>query len=101
MSLFDIPPIEPEPVVAPAPRPEYGVILKQTRSGRDILVCTATVAPAEVIADAEAKGLPLFTGGEIVRMKACPAEMVDHIIQVKLMYPGCTVEQILNGGAAG
>jgi len=99
MSLFDLPPLEPAPVVAPAPRQEYVVVLKQTRSGRDILVCTASVAPAEVIADAQSKGLPLFTGGEIVRMKACPAEMVDHIIQAKLTYPGCTVEQILNGAA--
>lgn len=97
MSLFDPSPIEPAPVVAPAQMQEYVVVLKQTRSGRDILVCTASVAPTEVIADAQSKGLPLFTGGEIVRMKACPAEMVDHIIQVKLTYPGCTVKQILDG----
>lgn len=94
MSLF-----EPDPVeqATPAEKQEYTIVIKQTRSGHDIMVCTAPVAPPEAIAEAELKNLPLFVGNEIMRMSTCPPEMVDHIIAVKLSFPGCSVEQIING----
>jgi hypothetical protein len=101
MSLFDLRPIEPEPVItAPDPKQEYALRVKQTKSGREIMVYTAAIAPADVIAEAEARGLALFTGPEILLMRDCVPKMVDHIISVKTTFPGCTVQQIINEAVA-
>lgn len=101
MSLFDLRPIEPEPSktepVKPVTQREYVVLMRQTKSGREIMVCTAAVAPADVVAEAKAKGLPLFTGTEIQLMRGCLPEMVEHILVAKIAFPGCSVQQIING----
>lgn len=100
MSLFDLRPIEPEPAkpepVKP-PQREYVVRMRQTKSGREIMVCTAAVAPPDVVAEAKAKGLPLFTGTEIQLMRDCLPEMVEQILSAKIAFPGCTVQEIING----
>jgi len=101
MSLFDLMPIETEPVTKPLKRPEYIVTIKPTRSGRKIMVCTAQITPQSVIDEACAKGLPLFNGGEIAIMRDCLPEMVEQIMKVKLEFPGCTVQQILSKGDQG
>jgi hypothetical protein len=101
LSLFDVPvPV----VVAAAPLVAavqgYLVTMRQTRSGKDIMVCTVHPAPAGAIAEAAAKKLPLFTGPEIRIMATCLPEMVDHILEAKRVFPGITIQQIINEGAA-
>jgi hypothetical protein len=96
MSLFDLQLPEPE-TSTPLPQTDYVVTLKTTRTGRPIMVCTAPIAPPEVVAEADAKGLPLFTAGEIVKMRDCLPEMVEQILAAKRTFPGCTVQQILSG----
>lgn len=95
MSLFERQPIiEHLPETSAA---DYIVTVKQMRSGREILLCTAATLPAEVIAEAAAKGLPLFTGNEIMRLRDCDPEMIEQILAVKTTFPGSTVMQIISG----
>jgi hypothetical protein len=98
LSLFDTPAEAPAPV--PPPEPEITFILKKTRSGRDIMVCSASPAPAHIVERAAIMGLPLFTGPEIMIMKNCPPEMVDHILAVKNTFAGADVEQIILEGVS-
>lgn len=97
MSLFDLPTPVLAPIRPPEPQKDYTLLVRQTRTGRLILVCTSPTAPAEAVAEAEEKGLPLFTGPEIMRMANCPPEVVEELIKQKLIFPGCTVEQVLSG----
>lgn len=97
MGLFDLEMPSEAATCAPKQQSDYVVKIKTTRSGRSILVCTAPVAPPQVITDAQKAGLPLFTGIEINNMRDCHPEMVDHILATKLTFPGCTVQQIING----
>lgn len=94
MSLFERQPVIEHP---PEPKADYVVTVKQTRTGRDIMVCTAATLPTEVIAEAAAKGLPLFTGNEIMRLRDCDPEMIEQILAVKTTFPGATVMQIISG----
>lgn len=98
MSLFESQPIIEHP---PEVKADYVVIIKQTRSVRDIMVCTAATLPEEVIAEATAKGLPLFTGNEIMRLRDCDTETIDRILAAKVTFPGCTVMQIISGAVQG
>jgi hypothetical protein len=95
LSLFDIP--VTAPVVSAVK--QLLVTIRQTKSGRDIMVTTLDPASPEVIAEAKAKGLPLFTTSEIRQMSDCPAEMVDHILAAKVTFPGATIQSIINEAA--
>ena len=91
LSLFE----DPAPITPQKPK-GYLVTIRQTKSGADIMVCTVHPPPAEAIEEAKAKGLSLFTGTEIQRMRQCPPEMVPYIMETKRVFPGSTIEQIIN-----
>ncbi|TLM66030.1 MAG: hypothetical protein FDZ69_07555 [Deltaproteobacteria bacterium] len=95
MSLFERYQVEPVEEAVPT-QSDYAVVIRQTKTGRDIMVCTAEIAPQAVIDEAAAMGLPLFVAPEIARMRHCHQDQVDHILATKRAFPGCTVQQILN-----
>ena len=90
LSLFE------EPARVEPKRPEYLLTVRQTKSGTDIMVCTVHPAPPAAIAEAAEKGIPLFTGVEIQRMRQCLPEVVPYIMEVKRVFPGSSVESIIN-----
>lgn len=95
MSLFERYPVE-SPATETLVHPDYVVVIRKTKAGRDIMVCTAKVAPQAVVDEAKAMGIPLFVAREIERMRHCHPDQVEHIIATKITFPGCTVESILN-----
>ena len=99
LELFDVP-VTPAPAapvaVEPKPEPRYLVTLRQTKTGKDIMVCTVHPAPPEAIAEAAEKNLPLFTAPEIRIMSTCLPEMVDHILEAKRVFPGITIQSIID-----
>lgn len=90
LSLFE------EPARVEPKRPEYLLTIRQTKAGHDIMVCTVHPAPPAAVTEAAEKGLPLFTGVEIQRMRQCPPEVVPYIMETKRVFPGSTVESIIN-----
>lgn len=90
LSLFE------EPAKVEPKRTEYLLTIRQTKGGMDIMVCTVHPAPAAAVAEAAEKGLPLFTGVEIQRMRQCPPEVVPYIMETKRVFPGSSVESIIN-----
>jgi len=69
--------------------------IKKTRSGRDILVCSVAPSPAEAMKIASDLGLALFTPAEIETMRGCHADLVDKIIEVKVVFPGADVAKVI------
>ena len=98
LELFDEVPVVPPP--APVVEPEITFVVKQTRAGQDIIVCSASPAPDEIIERAAIMGLPLFTGPEVMRLKDCPPAMIDKIVLAKLAFPGAEVSSLITEAAA-
>lgn len=99
LSDYDTPAAQ---VVEVQPEQEL-VVLKRTRAGHLIAVCTVHPAPQAIADDCAAmvdtetgrKGVPLFTPPEIRSMEGADPELVELVIAQKLAAPGSTVMSIL------
>lgn len=79
-------------VTQPTPaQPDYTVVIKNTRGGHTIMICTIEPAPASVIADAAAQHLPLFLPSEINALAGANQEAVTAAIMAKLAMPGSII----------
>lgn len=97
LSLFDAPKADPIPEKATDPAQEQLIVhIKKTRSGRDILVCTVQPAPDSALKMAAEQGLALFFPRDIELMRGCPADLVDKIIEIKSIFPGSDVSEIIH-----
>lgn len=100
LGMFDTPaPKRPEASPAPA-EPRYLVRFRKTRAGHDILLCSVTPFPAEVLELAAKENLPVFSFADIEVMRDCDREIVDHVVAVKREFPGAVVEAIIQEGRA-
>jgi hypothetical protein len=94
LSMFDAP-AAAATQAAPIAAPDFTVMIKRTRSGQDILVCSADPAPQSVIDRAGRDGLALFTFREIDAMRQCDQDLARKIIAAKLTFHGCSVTSIM------
>ena len=100
LSLFDTPTAPDLVDTAPDPQPEYVVTVRQTRTGRDILLYPGPTAPDSAIIMATERSLPLFTAPEIDVMRGAPDHLVEKIILAKVTFPGSSVSQSIQEAAA-
>lgn len=96
LSLFDAPKALPGQADQGEDQPAPVITrIKKTRSGRDILVCSVCPAPPDALKIASDLGLALFTPAEIETMRGCHADLVDKIIEVKVVFPGADVAKVI------
>lgn len=101
MSLFDGIPLEAYDTPAPPIRqlPPCLVTLRHASNGSEILLCSVTPPPAEVVADAKQRNLPLFTLDEIPAMRKAAADdprYIDNLIAARRIFGwgGSTTHQM-------
>ena len=78
----------------PAPIP-FTCVVKKTRAGRDLMLCSVEPFPIEAIQRAEREGLPLFGPSELAKLSNLDADSVDAILLSKEIFTGATVERCL------
>lgn len=95
LSLFDMP--KPAPASTDLTDDNLPLLtrIKKTRSGKDILVCSVHPIPDEVLKSAEKQGLAVFSPVEIETMRNCHPALVDRILEVKIVFPGASVESVI------
>jgi hypothetical protein len=96
LSLFDTP-TAPDPIER---APEYVATIRQTSTGREILVYPGSTPPAAALDLAVARKLALFNSEEIRTMAGCPDHLVEKIILAKITFPGSSVSRFIQEAAA-
>jgi len=95
-TLFDqLTKYDNQPAPAADVAPAFTCVIKQTRAGRDLMLCSVEPFPAEAINRAEREGLPLFGPGELARLANLDQQSVDAILLSKQIFTGATVERCL------
>jgi hypothetical protein len=98
LGMFDTPAaFEPEQTKKSAAT-DYVVRFSKTRAGYDVIVCTADPVPDDVLALGEQHNIPVFSGREIMLMRDCDPEMVNHVLAIKRKFPGTSVQEIIHEG---
>lgn len=97
LTCYDIPEETP---AATGPVDEHPqLIIKQTRTGRPIAVCSVDPAPQSILEEGQQYDLPVFTPAEILLMTGAPDDLVAIIIAAKRAWPGARVESYIQRGA--
>lgn len=104
LSSYDTP-AAPVAEARPEPTVQDLVVLRRTRGGHLIAVCTMDRPPQAIanecaeMVDAETgrKGVPLFVPAEIRRLAGCDPDQVEQVLMVKHTFPGATVMAVLDG----
>ena len=96
LQQYDTPATEP----TLEPQQEYTVVIKQTQTGQQIMICTVEPAPQHVIDQAIAQNLPLFVPSEINNLAGANPEAVRAVIMAKLTMSGSTITKHTEDSAA-
>jgi hypothetical protein len=94
LSLFDTP-VTSSPVETLLP---VTFIVKKTRFGHDIMVCSTFPFPDEIVKIATERNLPLYSGAEIMMLRDCPPDQVDAHVRIKQTFPGAVITEFRKAG---